>query len=177
MGFYFGKNAPPLLIPTGDEGLCSSKWSSAFFGARFHLGLRTFLLSRIQRDDPIMGIITEDKTPSRTDGGAFFVFSPRNADDFNQPFPLDKIQPYRIIGCIALNGMDYENFVTDMLVEREYLEPFEELCRTGAVYECVLVCRQGNNRTGILVIPDSGGYIKCAACYDYREVSEDEVQV
>ena len=76
-----------------------------------------------------MGIITEDKTPSRNDGGAFFVFSPRNADDFNQPFPLDKIQPYRIIGCIALNGMDY------------------------------------------------GGYIKCAACYDYREVSEDEVQV
>ena len=47
-----------------------------------------------------------------------------------------------------------------------YLEPFEELCHTGAVYECVLVCRQGNNRTGILVIPDSGGFIKCAARYE-----------
>ena len=120
---------------------------------------------------------TEDTTPSRADGSAFFVFSPRNADEFNQPFPLDRIQPYRIIGRVALNGMDYENFATDMLVEREYLEPFEELCRTGAVYECVLVCQQGNNKTGILVIPDSGGYIKCAACYDNREVNEDEVQV
>jgi hypothetical protein len=124
-----------------------------------------------------MDNISEDKTSGRTDGSAFFIFSPRNADEFRRPFPLDSIQPYRIIETITLNGMDYENFATDMLVEREYLEPFEGLCCTGAVYECVLVCRQGNNRTGILVIPDSGGYIKCAAYYDDREVSEDEVQV
>ena len=122
-----------------------------------------------------MDSITEDKTPSRTDGSAFFVFSPRCADDFNQPFPLDRIQPYRIIGRIALNGMNYENFATDMLVEREYLEPFEELCSTGAVYECVLVIRQGNKRTGILVIPDSGGYIKCAAHYDDQESDNEEI--
>ena len=109
---------------------------------------------------------TENKASSRVAGSAFFLFSPRNADEFNQPFPLDHIQPYRIIGHIKLSGMDYENFVTDMVVEREYLEPFEELCHTGAVYECVLVCRQGNNRTGILVIPDSGGFIKCAARYE-----------
>ena len=113
-----------------------------------------------------MEIFMGDKTPSKTDGSAFFVFSPRNADEFNQPFPLDQIQPYRIIGRITLGGMDYENFVTDMLVEREYLEPFEESCHTGPVFECVLVCRQGSKRTGVLVIPDSGGYIKCAAYYE-----------
>ena len=112
-----------------------------------------------------MDNFTGDKTPSKSDGSAFFVFSPRNADEFNQPFPLDRIQPYRIVGRITLSGMDYENFVTDMLVERKYLEPFEESCRTGPVFECVLVRRQGNTRTGVLVIPDSGGYIKCAAAY------------
>ena len=64
-----------------------------------------------------MDNITEDRTPSRTDGSAFFVFSPRNEDELNQPFPLEQMQPYRIIGRITLNGMDYENFVTDMLVE------------------------------------------------------------
>ena len=113
-----------------------------------------------------MDNITEDRTPSRTDGSAFFVFSPRKEDELNQPFPLEQMQPYRIIGRITLNGMDYENFVTDMLVEREYLEPFEELCHTGAVYECVLVCQQWYEKQGILVIPDSGGYIKCAAYYE-----------
>jgi hypothetical protein len=100
------------------------------------------------------------------DGKAYFVFTPRNGEVFQQPHLIGHEKPYRIVGNIALSSIDYENFETDMLVEREYLEPFEELCHTGAVYECVLVCRQGNNRTGILVIPDSGGFIKCAARYE-----------
>ena len=100
------------------------------------------------------------------DGKAFFVFSPRNAEEFDRPFPLDWIKPYRIVGRIGLSGIDYENFVTDMLVEREYLEPYEKECHTESVYDCVLVFEKGYENQGVLVIPDSGGFIKCAARYE-----------
>ena len=112
---------------------------------------------------------------NKVDGQASFIFTPRNTDALTQPIPLEKMQPYRIVDRIVLNRLDFENFATDMLVEREYLEPFEDLCHTGPVYECVLVCRQGNKREGILVIPDSGGYIKCAARYDDQESDNGEI--
>ena len=99
------------------------------------------------------------------DGKAYFVFTPRNGEVFQQPHLIDHEKPYRIVGNIALSSIDYENFETDMLVEHEYLEPYEECCRTGETYACVLVHKKTDDQHGFLVIPDSGGYIKCAAWY------------
>lgn len=100
------------------------------------------------------------------DGKAYFIFTPRNGEEFQQPHLIDHEKPYRIVGNIALSSIDYENFETDMLVERKYLEPYEECCRTGEIYACVLVHKKADDQHGFLVIPDSGGYIQCAAWYD-----------
>lgn len=102
------------------------------------------------------------------DGSAFFVFSPRNAEELSRPFPLERLRPFRIVARVTLSGLDYENFAADMLVERAYLEAYEDACRIGDVYACVLVRRRGKGR-GILVVPDSGGYTRCAAIYDPPE--------
>lgn len=96
------------------------------------------------------------------DGKAYFIFTPRNGEEFQQPHLIDHEKPYRIVGNIALSSIDYENVETDMLVERKYLEPYEECCRTGEIYACVLVHKKADDQHGFLVIPDSGGYIQCA---------------
>lgn len=58
--------------------------------------------------------------------------------------------------------MDYENFITDMRVERQYVEDNEALCERGEIWRCLLI-RQRDQRGGVLVIPEHGGYIGWAA--------------
>ncbi len=99
------------------------------------------------------------------DKRAYFVFSPRRAEELKEPHLLEREHPFRVAGQIALDGIDYENLLADLRVEREYLEPFEDVCHTGDVYACVLVCRQGYRREGLLIVPGTGGFIRCAAFY------------
>ena len=50
---------------------------------------------------------------------AYFVHQPRRIEDLYGPRPLEAYTPYRVIGTVELSQMAYENFITDLLAERD----------------------------------------------------------
>ena len=93
---------------------------------------------------------------------AFFVHQPRRIEDLYGPRPLEAYTPYRVRKTVVLSQMGYENFITDMLADRDYLEDRAlEGQRQEAVWDCILVkARTGS--AGVLVVPD-GPYTEWAA--------------
>lgn len=72
---------------------------------------------------------------------------------------------YEIVKTVQLNRMEYENFATDMLVDREFLAEAAGITgtSTGQPARCILV-RKRFSKKGILVIP-RGAYVRLAALY------------
>ena len=93
---------------------------------------------------------------------AYFVERPRTIEDLLQPHLFEKEQEYRIVKTIELGKMDYENFITDMLADRQFIEDNATLCSRGDVWQCLLV-RQRGCSDGILVMPEGGCYVGWAA--------------
>ncbi len=89
---------------------------------------------------------------------AFFVFNPSRLDDLTHLHPIDVRKPYVIVKTIELPRIDYENFITDLCVSREFIEENAELCRIDGdgVWHCMLI-RQTDRRDGVLVMPDGRG--------------------
>ena len=94
---------------------------------------------------------------------AYFVYSPRTISDLIQPHDLIDEKPYRFVHTVSLSAMSYENFITDMLADRQFLEDYADLCGEGEIWRCVLV-KQLGKAEGVLVVPD-GCYVKYAASY------------
>ena len=92
---------------------------------------------------------------------ADFVYSPRTAEELLRPHDLNSEKPYQIVHTVSLSDMSYENFITDMLADRQFLEDYADLCREGEVCRCILVKQRGQSG-GVLVVPD-GCYVKYAA--------------
>ena len=92
---------------------------------------------------------------------AYFVYEPRTSADLLQPHDIRLERPFQIAATVTLSAMDYENFITDLLADRSFLEKHAGECSEGEVWQCILV-RQRNQKDGILVIPD-GCYVKYAA--------------
>ena len=92
---------------------------------------------------------------------ADFVYSPRTAEELLRPHDLNSEKPYQIVRTVSLSAMSYENFITDMLADRQFLEDHADLCSEGEVWRCILV-RQRGQSGGVLVVPD-GCYVKFAA--------------
>ena len=86
-------------------------------------------------------------------GQAYFVKYPRIIDDLNVIHDVVDESPYEIVKEIRLQPIDFENFATDMTVERQFIEDNAGLCADGAVKKCLFVYMRGG-RTGILVLPD-----------------------
>jgi len=84
---------------------------------------------------------------------AYFVKHPRTAGELRGPRLLGSAAPYEIAGTVALDQCAYDNFVSDMLVSRDFLED---------AAHCLLVTCEG--RDSLLVIPEEGGYVGLAAC-------------
>lgn len=99
------------------------------------------------------------------EGTALFRISPRRADELISTETDGMTWPYRIVGCIELTKTDFENLSTDMLVERDYLEPYTDKCNSDVPADCVLVYPRGNRKGGLLIIPKDNGNIKAAALY------------
>ena len=100
----------------------------------------------------------------RDRGTAYFVRSPRVLDDLRRPHLLDEEQAFVIEKRITLGVIDFENFVTDMAVERPFLEDSAGSCAgedDGALH-CLLVRERGKTG-GVLVVPEAGGYVLLAA--------------
>ena len=104
---------------------------------------------------------------------AYFVERPRTIEDLLQPHLFEKKQEYRIVKIIELGKMDYENFVTDMLADRQFIEDNAGLCSRGEVWQCLLI-RQRGCSDGILVMPEGGCYVGWAALANDIEQSLDE---
>ena len=92
---------------------------------------------------------------------AYFVYEPRTSADLLQPHDIRLEWPYQIAATVTLSAMDYENFITDLLADRAFLEEHAGDCGEGEVWRCILV-RRRNKKNGILVIPDEC-YVKYAA--------------
>ena len=95
---------------------------------------------------------------------AFFVNRPRTIDDLYQPHLLADERPYSVEKVICLNKTDYDNFSSDMLADRQFLEDNVLLQDSKSqIFRCLLVKRRNTN-TGILVVPD-GAWVALAALY------------
>ena len=96
---------------------------------------------------------------------AYFVHQPRRIEDLYGPRPLEAYTPYRVIGTVELSQMAYENFITDMLVDRPFLNSNLFGCIDGDTWYCVFVTQSGS-KDGVLVLPD-GDHVDYAAYLAY----------
>lgn len=103
---------------------------------------------------------------------AFFVDFPRILSDLRKPHPLESERPYEIVQTVTLGKMDYDNFCTDMLADRQFIEDYSELCSTGPVWKCILVQQRGKH-DGILVMPIDGSHVKYAAYFSCEDRFDD----
>lgn len=99
-----------------------------------------------------------------TTGYAYFVKRPRRIDDLLVPHLIEKERPYRIVTEVRLPAIDYENFITDMLADRQFIEDHGRRCKKGEVWDCLLVRRKGQPN-GVLVMPEDGCFIGWATNY------------
>ena len=102
-------------------------------------------------------------------GYAYFVERPRRIEDLMVPHPIEKERPFRIVAEIQLPAIDYENFITDMLADRQFIEDYGRRCKKGEIWDCLLVRRRGQP-DGVLVMPEDGCFVGWAAycCEGFR---------
>lgn len=94
---------------------------------------------------------------------AFFTEYPKRAEELTRPRPVEEAAPYEIAGTVSLGKLDYDNFASDMLVSREFLELGASGCGVGGdgTLHCLLV--QCAGRPGLLIVPDPDGAVRFAA--------------
>ena len=97
-------------------------------------------------------------------GYAFFVESPRIIEDLLAPHPIEQETQYEIVKTVKLAKTDYENFITDMIADRQFIEENAALCAQGGAWRCLLVQQRGRT-DGVLVVPVDGCYVGWAAYY------------
>ena len=91
---------------------------------------------------------------------AYFFFEPRGIDDLTPSNPKGKWMEYRIVKTICLNRIDYENFITDLLADRQFIEDNIGLCQEKG--DCLRVTdRQRSNE--LLIIPWHSCFVRYAA--------------
>ena len=95
----------------------------------------------------------------RRTGTAFFVFHPRTIEEVRRIHDVLQERSYRIVKTITLGVIDYENVITDMLVDRPFLEVYASLC--VAPRDCLYIKRRGA-KEGVLVVPE-GAWVRAAA--------------
>ena len=91
---------------------------------------------------------------------AFFVFRPRTVADLLIGNPDGRMMEYRIVKIICLSKIDYENFTTDLLADRQFIEDNAALCT--ATGDCLLVKTRGTDAE-LLVVPWKGCFVRYAA--------------
>lgn len=99
-------------------------------------------------------------------GRAYFVVLPRRIEDLMCPHPIESEREYEVVKTIRLAKIDYENFVTDMVADRQFLEDNAELCSKGNVIRCLRITRRGCAES-VLVVPNCAWVDVAALCPDY----------
>ena len=102
-----------------------------------------------------------------------FTYHPESVMDFGDAEIPKAVLPYRIVERIVLTRLEYENFLADMSVERQFIEDFALLCVTeNRQNGCLLIQKGGHRADGILVLPENGGCVKYAA--EYHDISVED---
>ena len=95
---------------------------------------------------------------------AYFVEGPRIIEDLKVPHPIEQETQYEIAKTVKLAKIDYENFITDMIADRQFIEDNASLCSQGSPWQCILAQQRGRT-DGVLVVPVDGCYVGWAAYY------------
>lgn len=95
-------------------------------------------------------------------GTAYFVQHPRIVNDLIILHDVMDEKPYEIVKEIRLQAIDFENFITDLTVDRQYIEDYASLCDDGEIKKCLLI-RSRDPEYGILVLPEARSYVGWAA--------------
>ena len=91
---------------------------------------------------------------------AYFLRRPRRIEELRAEED-GRRRPYRVISSLRLGGMDNENFVTDLLADRAFLEDVPGCGEDGPLIRCLCVTCRG--RDSVLVLPDGTGHVALAA--------------
>lgn len=92
-----------------------------------------------------------------------FVMHPRTIGDLLQPIAEE--HHFKIAEVVVLQALDYENFITDMLADRPFLNSNLFGLIDGDTWYCVFVMQSGS-RDGVLVLPE-GDHVEYAAYLSY----------
>ena len=101
---------------------------------------------------------------------AYFVRRPSRMEDLTVLHLVEKERPFEVVKTVKLAKIDYENFITDMLADRQFIEDHAPLCAKGEVWRCILVQQRGRS-DGVLVMPEDGCFVGWAAYYQERGLS------
>ena len=91
---------------------------------------------------------------------AYFISRPRRVEELRERED-GAWQPYRIAAEVRLKAIDYENFATDLLADRAFLEEASGCGEEGVLIRCLCVACRG--RASLLVLPDGTGHVALAA--------------
>ena len=98
-------------------------------------------------------------------GRAYFVKKPRKLSSLLKPHRMEDEVTYEVVRTIYLPQIDYENFATDLTVDRAYIKQYAHLCGVHeGVWQCLLI-QQETAKTGILVMPEDQCWVGYAAYY------------
>ena len=95
-------------------------------------------------------------------GYAYFVENPRILEDLIVPHPVEMERQYMVVKTVRLTKIDYENFITDMIADRQFIEENAALCSKGTVWNCIFVQQRGRE-DGVLVLPIDQSFVAWAA--------------
>ena len=83
---------------------------------------------------------------------AFFINRPSRIEDLIPPRIVGDAHPYKVTVMVELSGIDYHNFITDLKVDRPFLEEHSNKSYIAqGVWHCILV-RQKGRSDGLLVM-------------------------
>ena len=91
---------------------------------------------------------------------AYFVFRPRRIEDLKLSNPDGKWMEYRIVRTICLSKIDFENFATDLLADRQFIEDNAMRCIERG--DCLLITNRECSDE-LLVIPWQNSFVHRAA--------------
>lgn len=96
---------------------------------------------------------------------AYFVRYPDQIYDLKVPHLINLEEEYEIVKIVELDHIDYENFITDFLADRQFIEDNYHLCFPCSANEpkkCLFV-KWKKRPDGVLVVPYDGCFVKEAA--------------
>ena len=97
-------------------------------------------------------------------GMAYFVKAPHRIEDLRTPHPVEEERAYKVVKQVKLAKIDYENFITDMVADRQFIEDNVALCSKDETWRCILV-QQIGRMDGVLVMPKDVCFVGWAAYY------------